>query len=430
MTGAAPINCELCVIGSGMAGMCAGLFAANRGLATVLVGRTGEIIFATGLLDLMGVHPLEAGTLWSNPWAGIDALVKDLPKHPYGKLSGRTIRASFEEITRFFETQGLAYTGFPERNSAVLTAVGTVKLSYRVPLTMWSGVVARQRKAACLLIDIQGLKGFSAQQIKAAVASAWPGLRTAKVVFPGVSPQGEIFPERLARALETESARARWAEVLKPLIQGAAVVGVPAILGISRSTEIMQDLEKRIGCALFEIPTMPPGVTGWRMKEAFEHGLAARQVRLLLEHKAFRAVADPQAGFLIEVGRMEPEQSIRAGAVVLATGRFMGGGLQADRHTVREPLFDLPVRQPEQRDHWHRESFLDRRGHPINRAGLETDERFRPLGPADQPAHPRLFAAGSILAHQDWMRMKCGSGLAISTAYAAVENAAAELTHV
>jgi glycerol-3-phosphate dehydrogenase subunit B len=39
-----------------------------------------------------------------------------------------------------------------------------------------------------------------------------------------------------------------------------------------------------------------------------------------------------------------------------------------------------------------------------------------------------LFAAGSILAHQDWMRMKCGSGLAIATAYAAVEGVAHELS--
>ena len=31
-----------------------------------------------------------------------------------------------------------------------------------------------------------------------------------------------------------------------------------------------------------------------------------------------------------------------------------------------------------------------------------------------------LFSAGSILAHQDWMRMKCGAGLAIATAFKAV----------
>jgi glycerol-3-phosphate dehydrogenase subunit B len=422
MTDTAPIACDLCIIGSGMAGMSGALFAASRGLSTVLVGRTGEIIFATGLLDLMGVHPLESGRLWSDPWAAIEALVKDLPQHPYGRLRAGTIRTAFDEILEFFETQGLSYTGLPERNSAVLTAVGTAKLTYRVPLTMWKGVAARQSKDSCLLVDIHGLKGFSACQIAASAANAWPNLRTVKVLSPGQDQKGEVFAERLARALETEGAREKWAGVLRPHIQGAAVVGVPAILGVHRSVEVMRDLEKRIGCPMFEIPTMPPGVTGLRIKEAFERGLAARKVGLLLENKVFRASASSQSGFRLDVGRMEPERAITSAAVLLATGRFMGGGLQADRHTIREPLFDLPVHQPERRDGWHRENFLDRGGHPVNRAGLQTDELFRPLDAAGRPAHPFLFAAGSILAHQDWMRMKCGSGLALSTALAAVEN--------
>jgi glycerol-3-phosphate dehydrogenase subunit B len=421
------LTCDLCVVGSGMAGMSAALFAANRGLSTVLVGRTGEIIFATGLLDLMGVHPLEAGTLWNDPWAGIEALVKDLPQHPYGRVPAETIRAAFEEILEFFESQDLSYTGFPQRNAAVLTSAGTVKVTYRVPLTMWNGVMARQGKASCLLVDIQGFKGFSARQIVSTAASAWPDLRTAKIVFPGANPEGEIFAERMARALEIEVHREKLAAILEPHIQRAAVVGLPAILGISRSTEIMRDIEKRIGRSIFEIPTMPPGVTGLRLKEAFERGLAAKKVNLLLENKVFRAGASSAAGFLLEAGRLEPERTIRCGAVLLATGRFMGGGLESDRHAVREPLFNLPVQQPEGRDHWHRENFLDRRGHPVNRAGIETDEFFRPKAASGRPAHPRLFAAGSILAHQDWMRMKCGSGLALSTAYAAVESAKAEL---
>ena len=33
----------------------------------------------------------------------------------------------------------------------------------------------------------------------------------------------------------------------------------------------------------------------------------------------------------------------------------------------------------------------------------------------------KTIAAGSILAHQDWKRQKCGSGLAIATAYGAVQ---------
>jgi len=196
----------------------------------------------------------------------------------------------------------------------------------------------------------------------------------------------------------------------------------------SAASAAIAELEATLGVALFEIPTMPPGATGLRLKETFESGLAACGVRLLLENKVFRAVADSSGGFLIEAGRSDAEQHIAAASVILATGRFMGGGLHADRRGVRETLFDLPVYQPEGRDGWHRQDFLDPKGHPVNRAGLEIDDSFRPLAASGRPAHAHLFAAGSILAHQDWIRMKCGAGLSIATAYGAVQGAVKALT--
>ena len=77
-----PIHCDLCVIGTGLAGMAATLFAANRGLSVVQVGHTGEIVFASGLLDLLAIYPVDQKKLWDNPWAAIDALTRDNPNHP------------------------------------------------------------------------------------------------------------------------------------------------------------------------------------------------------------------------------------------------------------------------------------------------------------------------------------------------------------
>lgn len=428
MTDTPLIQCDLCVIGSGMAGMSAALFAAKQGLSTVMVGRTGEIIFSTGLLDLMAVHPVEKGEIWDDPWACIDQLAKDLPQHPYARIPTAALRAAFDALIAFLESMRLPYTGHPDRNSLVLTSVGTFKPTYRVPVTMWAGSEVFRRKAPCLLVDIQGLKGFSALQIAAMVGSGWPGLRTVRIGFPGVASSGEVFAERLARSLEAAVNREKLAAAIQPRLQGAEAVGLPAILGISNPAKVMADFQRRLGVTVFEIPTMPPGVTGQRLKEAFEHGLRNLGARLFLENRVFRADADPKGGFRLHAGRTDPEEVIAARSVILATGRFMGGGLKADRHVVREPLFNLPVHQPEGRDRWHREDFLDRRGHAVNRAGLETDPIFRPLDASGRPAHRRLFAAGSILAHQDWMRMKCGSGLAIATANAAVEGAARELS--
>ena len=92
----------------------------------------------------------------------------------------------------------------------------------------------------------------------------------------------------------------------------------------------------------------------------------------------------------------------------------------ADIPKLRETLFGLPVAQPPNRASWHQKDLLHAEGHPVNQAGLAVDENCRPVDNQGRVIRNNLFAAGSILAHQDWMRQKCGSGLAIATAYRAV----------
>jgi len=94
---------------------------------------------------------------------------------------------------------------------------------------------------------------------------------------------------------------------------------------------------------------------------------------------------------------------------------------------VCEPLLDLHVTQPATRSDWHRVDLLDACGHALNRAGIEVDNGFRALDARGAVVHPRLFAVGTILAHHDWARMKCGAGLAVGTAAAAVARLASEL---
>jgi glycerol-3-phosphate dehydrogenase subunit B len=223
----------------------------------------------------------------------------------------------------------------------------------------------------------------------------------------------------MARSLAVPENREKLAERIRPLSKNIDFVGLPAMLGMQDSLEVQQHLEEMIGCSLFEIPTMPPSIPGLRIREAFEIKLPEKGVRLLFQNRVTRISKDKDA-FLLEIGSNAPVSRVRAGSVILATGRFLGKGLYADRKLIREPLLNIPVYQPGVRPEWHRFDFMDARGHLINRAGLEIDGAFRPLDHSGKPVFNNLFAAGSILAHQDWMRMKCGSGLAMATAYAAV----------
>jgi glycerol-3-phosphate dehydrogenase subunit B len=416
-------SCDLAVIGAGMTGMAASMFAANRGLKTVQVGVTGEIIFASGFLDILGIHPISGKKSWSDPWAGIAALTQDCPDHPYGRLTAKKIQSALEEYLLFVKDFGVPHYWEKTHNLEMMTPQGTLKLTGCVPQTMKNAVLALREKPLGLIVDIRGLKGFSAHQIVDNLKEIWPDLRSAHIAFPDTAHLGEIYPEYMARSLEDGNCRKKLAATLLPHVQNAEILGIPAILGIHRSLEVQADMEALIGVKVFEIPTLPPSVPGLRLKEMFEMALPEKGVRQFLQQRVIDVQPELGNGFLLELtGGNAQGQKIRSKGVLLASGRFFGKGLTADRKRIRESLFDLPVFQPVSRSDWYRMDFLDPKGHPIHQAGLEIDENFRPISASGVPAFSNLFAAGSILAHQDWIRQKCGSGLAIATAYGAVSS--------
>ena len=422
MSGSDTIKTDICIIGAGLAGLAATLFAANRGLSCVEVGQAGEINFASGFLDLLGVHPADEQHVWTDPWAGIDALVKDIPQHPYARLPKEDIQTAFEEILTFLKQAGLPYIRRMNQNSGVLTSLGTLKPTYCVPHSMWNGVEALEKKPLCLLVDIRGLKGFSARQIAAALQSDWPGLRTARVSFPGTGHLNEVYTEHMASALILSQNREKFVRAVQPHIKEVQMVGLPAILGLYRTPEVVSDLQKLMGVPLFEIPTIPPSVPGLRLKEAFERGLRTKGVQYLSLNRVLEVRHPANDFFEVGIGRTTVEHTVQSRAIILASGRFIGGGLHADRKRIKETVFDLPVFQPGNRTDWHRREFLDPRGHLVNRSGLEIDDLFRPLDSSRQPAFRTLFAAGSLLAHSDWKRLKCGAGVAIASAFGAVKS--------
>jgi glycerol-3-phosphate dehydrogenase subunit B len=414
--GAAVKTYDVMVIGSGFAGMAAALFAARRGLSVVQTGATGGIDFSTGFIDLLAVHPLAELKVWEDPFAALARLRRDLPSHPYCRVSDDEISLALREFTSFLGEQGLCYRGREGRNTLALTSAGTLKPTYLLPCTLWNGVEAWETKAQTLIVDFHGLKGISARQI-AEVRADWPELKAARINFPGMS--GELYPEHMAWSLADPARRVELAEAVAPLVQRGAIRRLSGHSGHDRH---LGHAAAHGGTARqegFRDPTLPPSIAGPRLRAAFDRGLPGLGVRTCTQKLVTRA-AISETGFHFTAGSGSTSVELCARSAILASGRFFGKGLKADRHRIHEAIFDLPVTQPESRSTWHRPMFFDPQGHEVNQAGLETDAGLRPLGAGKKPFHPRLHAAGAILAHQDWMRMKCGAGLAIATAYKAV----------
>jgi glycerol-3-phosphate dehydrogenase subunit B len=416
--GADETRCGLAVVGAGLAGLSAALFAAAGGVDVVVIGGPGELQFTSGLMDLLGVHPVESGRRRRDPWAALEGLAKAAPEHPMSRVAPDDIRTAFGSVLRCLEGQGLSYRRREDANVDVPTFAGTLKRTYAVPLTMWHAVEAVEARRPCCIVGLEGLKGFSARQVVEGLSEAMPGSVAAAVRFPGT--EGEVFPSHVAGLLEDADRRAAFADAVRPHLAGAAAAGMPALIGRDRNREILADLVDRIGVPVFEVPTLPPSMAGLRLRQAFERGLAATG-RVRIFHQKIGHVEARGDRWRLWLRKGRRPKSVLSDGVLLATGRFFGGGLAADRRGIREALMGLPVHQPGNRDRWHREDPFDPRGHRISRAGLEVDDAFRPLDRTGRFHAETLHAAGSVLAHQDWKRMKCGSGLAVASAFGAVK---------
>ena len=433
------ISCDLLVVGSGVAGMAATARAAELGLKVVRCGNPSQFYFMSGILDLLGAYPLDQGFL-ETPKAGWEQLVAAEPDHPYARASWDALTQSLDTLINFLERAGLHYVGQGDSNMLIPTALGTVRPGYRVPVTMANGAKLMENGTGgrLLLVDFAGLKGFSAAQMASGLVPLAPkrfslacaGLHNSdwqisckRISLPG-SEHG-LDPLDLAARFENREFVAGLIRELAPEAKGADMIGLPAVCGLDHCQEILAEMEDALKVPLFEIPMMPPSIPGIRLKNAFEKALAAMDIPFIGGAK----IQVPESGRWHEEGRFHLEAHapslvtrIAAKGVILASGSFVGGGLVGERTGVRETILGLPVSQPQSREDWHGTSFFDSQGHGINLAGIRTDTVFSPVDGNGERIQDHLYAAGGILAHNNWTRLKSGAGTACLSAITAVED--------
>lgn len=413
------IETELAIIGAGMAGVSAAVFAAHRGIPAVLVGGAGALEYTTGLLDLVGA--LDSGSRYAvRPFQALDRLRTAAPRHPFVHITDAEITDAFSVLVSALKTVGLEYTGLPKSNQVVMTGIGTLKPSFRLPKTMAGNGCAVKEKPPALILDFKGLREFSAAFV-CNMQQPWRGLGCERIPFPGMEDRPEVLLPQMAMKMARPDIREALISRIRPLLGKKRFLGLPAMLGIDGCSTVLAHLEAELNATVFEIPTTPVSVPGIRLKQALFKVLEGSSVQVVYNLRVHDGVA-ARKGFCLKMRSDMNDGRIEAKNVILATGRFLGRGLRADVNRIAEPLFGLPVHQPPRRDLWHSRNYFDPQGHPVNRAGIETDSFFRPVDGAGRLVHPNLYAVGSILAHQDWMRTRSGAGLSVSTACKAVNH--------
>jgi glycerol-3-phosphate dehydrogenase subunit B len=351
------------------------------------------------------------------------------PAHPYSRLGKESILSALARFQDLTLSNGLPYEGEFDASVMIPTALGTYHPSCLVPETMKNGVLSLPGRV--LLLGFEGLKDFSAGlaaenlnllQVQGKIAPSFRGETLA-----GLGLRGKALNSlNLAGAFDEADFRDRFARQVQPLLKGGEKLGMPAVLGFRSSQQAWTDLQKMLGTDIFETPLPPPSIPGLRLYNLMRARLQEKGVRVIIGLSALRPISDKGEIQGIALGESRKSPVYRASAYVLATGKFVGGGLDAQRNRICETLFDLPVEYPQNRKEWFTRQLLTSVGQPFNSFGVEVNENLQPADLGGKVIYQNLYAAGGILAHADSMAEKSGGGVAIASGYFAGQLAAAK----
>ena len=403
-------NWDLIVIGMGLAGLTAARTAVEMGAKVLVVGRgIGSLALFGNTIDVLGTVPPATDLA-----GGVTNWIAAHPDHPYARMGWKGIEAALRAFRELFPAP-YAFAPDGEGNSLVPTGAGTLRPTYLLPATMAAG--ARITAKETLIVGFKGFKDFQGDTV-----SLHLQCRGVTLPLPRYGLEG-LTALALARLMDGVPFRERLGEAIRRQTAGESRIGLPAILGIKDPAGAMRTLEEVTGARVFEIPMLPPSIPGMRIFHRFRGLLIAKGATFLLGNPVTGAEVRQNRCEGITLQNPPLERVCRAENYILASGRFLGGGLVSDMDRISEPIFGLPVLQPASRGDWFGERFFEAQAHPIHRAGLLTDRGLRPVDAGGRVLLKNVRAAGSILANHQAIEEHSREGIDIATGFHAAREA-------
>ncbi|MDX7833892.1 glycerol-3-phosphate dehydrogenase subunit GlpB [Aeromonas caviae] len=418
------------VIGGGMAGLSAALRLAEAGQKTLLMASGQSALhFSSGSVDL-----LESD---GDPRAALPVFMAAHPDHPYSKVGMQNIEGSLADLQRHCAEEGLPLMR-QEHNHQRLTPIGTLKATWLSPDTC-ACMTDAPAPDAILLATLEGFRDFHPALAAANLATharfVHSRILTGEIRLPQLaqfsSNPHEFRSADIARLFDKQGPGqqdllADLAREISRMVQGCGVPGcrhivLPACLSLGLVGPRLSELERRTGCTIKEVATMPPSLIGMRMQEALKRRFMALGGTFLTSERVLGARYDGDKVIGVHSQHGE-DQLFEADHFVLASGSFFSRGLESRLGGIREPIFDADVLSLAERDAWAGRRLFDH--HPFMGFGVKTDERLRVLR-GGRPL-TNLYGAGSVLAHYDPIKEGSGSGVAVATGWQAAGHILAE----
>ncbi len=411
---------DLIVIGAGLAGLTAAVHAVKAGASVRLIAQGwGQQLVAPGWISVCDRAD-------DDVIAEVRGYAALHPEHPYALAGADGMVDCVERFRAFTKEIDLPY-GVRLRdghNLRLMTLLGAIQTPLLAPRSIADGDLTNFN-GEVLLVGFTNWRDFYPELAVSHLAEQGIRARAISIDAPGAAQSWDLWPGEIARHLDDPGKRRAVIQQIKPHVRTAEKIGFPAVLGLDRHSEVLDDFSRQLERPCFEIPTLPPSVPGTRLSNRIRRWLLRQRVRVQIGHPVVRGIVDRDRCLGVDVGALGHTNPFYADQFILATGGLYNGGIQSDESgSLWEPIFDLPVQGPsgEGRTGWYHDNLLIHRGHPIHRvAGLCVNKQMQPLGPDHAPVLTNVYAVGHMLAGFNPLTDGCAEGIALASALRAVQ---------
>ena len=436
---------DVLVVGGGLAGAVAAKKAAEQGKSVGLVrAGGGATVHSSGAFGIVA-EPSDRSPEGSPPLVdSIRHLLRRNPHHPYALVAreASALQGLLEEATEdlFGDLGGenLFYRGSLARNMWLATPCGHVLEAAFAQHSIAQANLSALSKARIAVVAVGARAEPEAKARASNLRRTLDGMGFfgIKEILPcpvAALPEGAgVAPDEpgIARALDDEGTCAAWAKEVARAVENFAprathLLFAP-VLGLREPGVASATIARETGREVAETVGLPPSVPGLRLERALCSVLARKGVTVLCG-RAVRAEAERGSVRRISLDSPYGPEELTARSFVLASGKFLGGGLR-EQNRIVEPLFDLPLfcrgrpleeLSPEERFERHVGG-----PHAAFEAGIRCDIDLRPYGREGGLAFENLYAAGAVLQGTSFCTDRGGLGVSLATGYIAGLNGA------
>lgn len=323
----------------------------------------------------------------------------------------------FKNLTK---DTGLPFLGNVKKNLTLIDMIGSPRRCLLSPFSIYPGQIEKIKNGKLLLLGIMGYPEFNplmAERILNEEIKCTSGY----LELPFLHKKANLFSFEIAQKLDEDDAQDELAKTIKQKIKKKKLthLAFPPVLGIKNTIRIFDKLSENLEQECFELAPLLPSLPGYRLQKSLEN---------IAREKGIKIWPGEVISGRMEKGRVREvvvsykrnKYKIEPKFVIMATGKFIGGGLRANEK-IYEPIFNLPLFNKGKKISRIkiRNLLSEKISHlqPLFSSGLKVNKSFQPLNKENKIIAENLFAVGLILQGDDFVRDGNGLGISLLTGY-------------